>query len=135
MKSGDKARLPTLRMLLSALKNRQIELGTDLDDSEFLSTLRKAIKQRADAAQLYRQGERMELAEKEEAEITVLEAYLPAQASDEEIRAAAASHIAANDLSGMRAMGPLMGALKGKFGDSADGARLSAIAKELLSEG
>ncbi len=79
MKQRDTARLSTLRLLLTAVKNRGIELKGDVDDDEFTAIVRKQIKQRQDSIQQYREGGRDELAAKEEAEIGLLEAYMPEQ--------------------------------------------------------
>ena len=133
MKERQADKLSTLRLLLGAVKNRKIELGTDLDDAEFLALVQKAIKQRRDAAEQYAKGGRDELAAKEEAEIGVLEAYLPEQASEDDIRAAIAQLIASEGLEGPKAMGPVMKAMKEKFGGATDGQTLSRLARELLA--
>lgn len=133
MKARDASRLSTLRLLLGAVKNRRIELGEELDEDQFLTIVQKAVKQRRDAAEQYRKGDRLELAEKEEDEITVLEEYLPAQADEAQIRAAIAELLVQEHLSGPKAMGPVMKAMKEKFGGAADGQTLSRIARELLA--
>lgn len=133
MKARDTARLATLRLLLAAVKNQRIALGRDVDDKEFASLVRKAVKQRHDAAAQYRQGHRPELAEKEESEIGHLEAYLPAQVDEGEIRQAVEDFIAREGLSGPQDMGKVMKAMIERFGGSADGATISRVAKERLT--
>ncbi|MEM6457608.1 MAG: GatB/YqeY domain-containing protein [Acidobacteriota bacterium] len=133
MKAKDKDRLSTLRMLLSALKNAQIDGGEALDQTQFERLVQKSIKQRQDAASQYRDGGREELAAKEEAEITILEHYLPEQVSDDAIRAAIEAFVAEKGLSGPKAMGPVMGAMRARFGTSAEGATISRIAKAVLA--
>ena len=133
MKARETEKLATLRLLLTSVKNEAIQSGEEIDESGFLALVRRQIKQRRDAAEQYRKGERLELAEKEEREIGFLEVYLPAQVSEDDVRAAISEFIAEKGLEGMKGMGPVMGAMKAKFGDSADGATLSRIAKELLA--
>src|SRR5579863_6024370 len=88
MKARDELRLSVLRMAKTALKLKQVEHGRPLEDSETLGILRTAVKQRHESAEHFRNGGREELANKEEAEIKILEEYLPATASDEELEAA-----------------------------------------------
>ena len=133
MKARDTQRLSTLRLLLGAVKNRRIEIGDELDEAEFLTIVQKAVKQRQDAAKQYRDGNREELAAKEEAEIEVLQSYLPEQASEEEIRAAVTAFVEGEGLSGPAAMGPTMKAMMAKFGGAADGQTISKIAREILT--
>lgn len=133
MKAREAEKLSTLRLLLGSVKNRRIELGEELNGDHFLIIVQKAIKQRRDAAEQFRKGDRLELAEKEEREIITLDSYLPAQADEAEIRAAIAELIASGNLAGPQAMGPIMKAMKERFGGSADGQTLSRIARELLA--
>ena len=133
MRAREKDRLTTLRMLLSAVKNERIEKQAELDDDDFQVVVKRLIKQRKDSATQYRDGGREELAAKEEAEIEILEAYLPAQADEAEIRAAVAELIAAEGLSGPKAIGPIMRAMMQRFGASADGGTINRIARDLLS--
>jgi uncharacterized protein YqeY len=132
MKAQDKERLGAQRMLLAAVKNEKIELGHDLDDAEFHAVVRRQIKQRRDSIEQFRAGNRIEMAEKEERELAVLEGYLPAQASEDAIRAAIAEVIAAEGLSGPKGLGPIMKAIKAKFGATADGSLVNRLAKEAL---
>jgi hypothetical protein len=133
LKAGDKERLATLRLLLAAIKNEAIASGGAVDEDRFVALVRKAIKQRQEAAEQFRKGGREESAAKEEREIEHLEPYLPQQAGEAEIRAAVAAFVAEQGLSGMAAMGPVMQAMMARFGSSADGAVISRVARELLA--
>ena len=133
MKARDTERLGTLRMLLTSVKNRRIELQDEVDEKEFVTLVRRAVKQRHEAAAQYRKGDRPELAEKEESEIGHLEAYLPQAPSDDEIRAAIEELIAEQELSGPKAMGAVMKGMMAKFGAAADGAQINKIARQLLT--
>ncbi|RMH17679.1 MAG: GatB/YqeY domain-containing protein [Acidobacteria bacterium] len=133
MKAREAERLATLRMLLTAIKNEQIARGAELDEESFLAVVKRSIKQRRDAADQYRKGGREELAAKEEREAEILEAYLPAQAGEDEIRRAVEDFVAAEGLSGPKAMGPVMKAMMARFGASADGAVISRIARQVLN--
>ncbi|HXU46457.1 MAG TPA: GatB/YqeY domain-containing protein [Thermoanaerobaculia bacterium] len=132
LKAGEKERLSTLRMLLTDINNELLKGGA-VDDASFIGLVRKAIKRREEAAELYRKGERPELAEKEERERSVLSTYLPAQADEGAIRAAAEEIAAAGSLAPGAGMGPLMKELRERFGASADGATLSRVAREVLA--
>lgn len=137
MKAGEKERLGTLRMLLADIKNERTKAGgggAEVDDATFLILLRRAIKRREEAASQYREGGRIELAEKEERESRILADYLPAQPTPEEIRAAVADFVAAQGLSGPAAIGTVMKEIKGRF-PTADGALMNRIAREVLSGG
>jgi len=132
LKARDTVRRDTLRLLLTALKNEQIARGEALDDNAFQAITKRLVKQRRESAQQFRAGGRDELADQEEAEIGVLEIYLPHQASDDEIRAAIEALVAEQGWSGPRAMGPLMQAMIARFGATADGKTISRIAREVL---
>lgn len=135
MKSGEKEKLSTLRMLLTEIKNERIRRkGEEVDEAGFVSLVRKAIKQREDSVSQYRQGGREELAAKEEAEIRILEAYLPAQVDEGQIRAAIEELVASRGLSGPAAIGPIMKEMLARFGSSADGATINRIARETLAK-
>ena len=136
MKSGEKEKLSTLRMLLTEIKNERIRRkGEEVDEAGFISLVRKAIKQREDSISQYRQGGREELAAKEEAEMKMLEAYLPAQVDEGQIRAAIEELVAARGLSGPAAIGPIMKEMLARFGSSADGGTINRTAKETLAKG
>jgi uncharacterized protein YqeY len=132
LRAGDKPRLQTLRLLLAEIKNERIRRGAEVDEAGFVALVRKAIKQREDAAAQYRTGQRPELAAKEDDEAVILASFLPPAASDDDIRAAIAALIAERGLAGPAAIGPVMKEMLGRFGTSADGATINRIARELL---
>jgi uncharacterized protein YqeY len=137
MKCGDKAATGTIRLIQSAIKNRDIELrtGTAPADDDLLVTevLQKMIKQRRESADLYRKGNREELAAAEEAEIAVIERFLPKQMSDDEASAAIQAIIAETGASGMKDMGKVMGEVKSRLAGQIDPARASAIVRAALA--
>ncbi len=133
MKARDQERLGTLRMLLAAIKNEKIRAGEEVDEAAFLAQVQRAIKQRKDSAEQYRAGDREELAAKEEREIGILEAYLPRQASEAEVRRAIEEFVAGEGLSGPRGIGPVMKAMRARFAGSADGGTINRIAKDVLT--
>jgi hypothetical protein len=132
MKARDKERLDTLRLLLAAVKNRRIELGREVDETEFLALVRKAIKQREEAAEQYRKGNRNELASKEDSEAKVLAVYLPPEVDEATIRQAVTDFLTEHGLAGIQAMGPTMKAMNERFAGAVDGRKLSAIVREQL---
>jgi uncharacterized protein YqeY len=137
MKGGDKSATATLRMVQSAIKNRDIELRTAAaqpdDDALVTEVLQKMIKQRRESIELYRQGGREELAANEEAEIAVIERFLPAQLSDGEANDAIRAIIAELGASSMKDMGRVMAEVKTRLATQIDPARASALVKGLLS--
>lgn len=133
LKAGEKERLSTLRLLLTEVKNERIRRGADLDEEAFTAVVRRALKQRGEAAESFRKGGRAELADKEEREAAVLEGYLPQQAGEDEVRAVLEEIAAAEDLAGPQAMGPLMKAALARLGGSADGKTVSRLAREVLA--
>jgi len=137
MKGGDKAATGTIRLIQSAIKNRDIELrtssGTTDDDLVVTEVLQKMIKQRRESAELYRKGNREELAATEEAEIAVIERFLPKQMSDEEANAAIQAIIADTGASGMKDMGKVMGEVKSRLAGQIDTARASAMVRSALA--
>lgn len=133
LKSGDKPRLQTLRLLLTEIKNERIRRGGEVDEAGFVALVRKAIKQREEATTQFRAGGRPELAAKEESEAAILAAFLPAAADEGEIRAAIAATIGERGLAGPQAIGPIMKEMLARFGTSADGATINRIARELLA--
>lgn len=133
MKAGEKGRLSTLRMLLTEVKNERIRLGSEVDEAGFVALVRKAIKQREEAAGQFRTGGREELAAKEESEAKTLATYLPAQVDEAQIRAAVQALVTERGLSGPAAIGPVMKEMLGRFGSSADGATINRIAREVLT--
>ena len=137
MKGGDKVSTGTIRLIQSAIKNRDIELRTSTapadDDLMVAEVLQKMIKQRRESVELYRKGNRAELADAEEAEIAVIERFLPKQMSDEEASAAIQAIIAETGASGMKDMGRVMGEVKSRLAGQLDPARASAMVKAALS--
>ena len=126
MKTKDELRLSTLRMAKSALKLKQVEMGKPLEDAQSLAVQRTLIKQRRESAEQFRQGGRQELAAKEEAEIRIVESYLPAAATDEEIGTAVAAAVAETGASTAKDMGKVMKSVMAKLaGKNADGKRVS----------
>jgi hypothetical protein len=132
MKARDRPLTDTLRMLLSAVKNRRIELGAELGEQDFAALVRKAIKQREEAATQYRQGGRVELAEKEEGEKKLLAAYLPPEVDEDQIRQAVDAYVREHGLSGVSAMGVVMKAMNERFAGAVDGKKLSSVVREQL---
>ena len=134
MKARDQLTVQTLRMLVAALKNRRIENKGELSEDDVLAVLRREVKARKEAASQY-DGKRPELAEKERAEQAVLEAYLPAELSDDELQAivvAVVDEVGATSPGDLgKVMGPLMGRLQGR----ADGNRARQVVQELLKGG
>lgn len=133
MKARDKDRVSTLRMLLAMVKNRRIELGAELAEAELVSLVRKAIKQREDSAGQYRQGNRPELAQKEEGEIAILEGYLPPPVDEDAVRAQVRAYLASSGLAGPKAMGQVMKEMSARFAGTVDGKTLSGIVREELA--
>jgi uncharacterized protein YqeY len=134
MKAKDAARTSTLRMLKAAITNREKEGGDALTDEDVTKLLRSQMKQRRDSVEQYEKGGRPELAAKEQAEIAVIESYLPQAASQEEIDRAVTSAIAETGASSMKDMGAVMKAAMGKLaGKNADGKAVSESVKAKLS--
>ncbi len=137
MKGGDKPAVGTMRMLQSAIKNRDIELRTASvqpdDDALVTEVLQKMIKQRRESAEMYTTGNRPELAATELAEITTLETFLPRQMDEAEARAAIASIIAETGAASMKDMGRVMAEVKQRHATSIEPAKASALVKALLA--
>ncbi len=133
LKARQTERLSTLRMLLAEIKNEKIRSGKEVDDDAFVRLVKKAVKQRKDSVEQYRKGNREELAAKEEREIEILAVYLPQQVGEDEIRKAIEELVAAEGLSGPRAIGPIMKAMMARFGGSADGKTINQIARDVLA--
>lgn len=134
MKAQDAARTSTLRMVKAAFMNREIEKGGELDDEEMQKMLGSLVKQRRDSIEQYEKAGRQELAEKERAEIVVIETYLPQAASREEIEQAVAQAIEETGATTMREMGAVMKAAQARLaGRNADGRTISEIVKAKLN--
>jgi uncharacterized protein len=126
MKAREELKLSVLRMMKTALKLKQVELNKPLEDAEALAVLRTLAKQRHESAEAFRQGGRDDLADKEEAEIKIVEAYLPAAVTDEEIDAAVAAALAETGAASPKELGKVMKAAMAKLaGKNVDGKRVS----------
>jgi len=135
MKAKDAPRTSVLRMVKAALMNREIEKGGELTDEETTKSLQSLVKQRRDSIEQYEKARRDELADKERAEISIIEAYLPQAASREEIERAVIEAITETNASSMRNMGAVMKAAQARLaGQSADGRTLSEIVKAKLRD-
>jgi uncharacterized protein len=136
MKAGDKERVGTLRLVNAAIKSADIDArpsGKDkISDADILSVLTKMVKQRRDSIEQFNAGGRPELAEKEQAEIAIIEGYLPQQMSDDEAKAALAAAIKETGAAGPKDMGKVMAALKAKYAGQMDFGKASALTKDLL---
>jgi hypothetical protein len=137
MKSGDKDKVGTLRLAQAAIKNRDIEARTGGapkdDDALVTEVLQKMIKQRRESAEAYRKGNREDRAATEEAEIAVIERFLPKQLSDTEAEAQIRAIIAETGASSMKDMGRVMALVKERLGTSIEPARASGLVKAALS--
>ena len=132
LKESDETRKRTVRLLMSAVHNAEIEKRAELDDGGVLALIAKQVKQRHDSAEEFRRGNRQDLVDKEESEAVILQAYLPPAMSREEIEAAARKVIAEVGAQGPRDMGKVMGPLTAQLRGRADGAEISAVVRELL---
>jgi hypothetical protein len=134
MKAREELRLSVLRMAKAALMNKKIELGKALGDAEALAVLRTLIKQRHDSVEQFRKGGREDLAQKEEAEIKIIETYLPAGASEEEIDAAVAAAIQETGATSAKDLGKVMKAAMGKLaGKNVDGKHVNEKVRAKLA--
>jgi len=133
MKARETLRLSVLRMMKAALKNKQIELSKPLEDEEAVAVLRTLLKQRHDSVEQFRKGGREDLASKEEAESKIVQGYLPAGASNEEVEAAVEVAIAETGATGAKELGKVMKAAMARLaGKNADGKRVNEIARAKL---
>jgi uncharacterized protein YqeY len=136
MKAQDAPRTSTLRMVKAAMMNRQIEKGGELDDDEMQKLLRSLVKQRRDSIEQYEKAGRQELVDKEQAEVAVIETYLPQGASAAEIEAAVQAAITETGATSMKDMGRVMKAVQAALaGKNADGKAVADAVKIKLSEG
>ena len=132
MKAGDKRRLGVIRLILAAIKQREVDERIELDDSQTLAVLDKMVKQRRDSIEQFEKAGRNELAEQESFEIEVLQAYMPEALGEEEIDAMIAEAIAGTGAASLRDMGKVMGQLKPKIQGRADMGAVSAMVKQRL---
>jgi uncharacterized protein YqeY len=137
MKSGDKARTGAIRLIQSAIKNRDIELRTAAapadDDATVTEVLQKMVKQRRESIQLYEQGGRQELADAEKAEVAVIESFLPAQMSEDDAKAAIDGIVTETGAASVKDMGRVMAEVKARFAGRIDMSKASALVKARLS--
>lgn len=132
MRGGDKQRLGVIRLVLAAIKQREVDERIELDDAQTLAVLEKMLKQRRDSVSQYAAAGREDLADVERAEMTVIETYLPAQLDSAELDALVAAAIAATGASSPRDMGKVVAAVKQKAAGRADMAHVSARIKARL---
>jgi hypothetical protein len=132
MRASEKERLSTIRMAQAAIKQREVDERVTLDDAQVIAVLEKMIKQRRESIAQFEQGGRADLADKEKAEIALLQSYLPAQLSDAEVDALVKEAITSTAASSMKDMGKVMGAVKAKAAGRADMGAVSARIKAAL---
>ena len=133
MRAKDAARLSTLRLLLAAVKQREVDERIELDDAAVVSVIEKMIKQRRESIVQFEKASRTDLADAEKAEVQVLSGYLPAQMSEAEVQQVVASVIAETGAAGAKDMGRVMAALKARLAGKADMGKVSALVKAKLS--
>ncbi len=132
MRNREEIRKSALRMLIAAIKNTEIDQGKTLDDDAVVTVIQKQVKQRRESILEFEKGNRMDLVERERAEETVLQAYLPEQAGPEEIEAAVRKVIAETGASGPRDIGKVMPVLTRQFAGRADGRAINEVVRRLL---
>ncbi|MBW6509416.1 MAG: GatB/YqeY domain-containing protein [Desulfuromonadales bacterium] len=132
MKGKQTDRLSTIRQLRSAIKNKEIELRQEIDDTAILAVIGTLVKQRRESAALYRSNDRPELADKEEAELAVLQQYLPAQLGEDELRTLVAQVITETAADSLKDIGKVMPVVMAQTRGCADGRLVNQIVKELL---
>lgn len=133
MRAKDKETLQVIRMLKASIQNEQIKKGQDLNDEEELTVLSREMKQRRDSLTEFEKADRTDLAEKVKKEIVIVENYLPAQLSEEEIRAIVQEAVTNTGATSPKEFGKVMGAVMPKVKGKADGNQVNAIVKELLN--
>ena len=133
MRGGDARRRDALRLLTAALKQREVDERKELGDSDVVAVIERMIKQRRESIAQFEKGGRQDLAQNEQYEIGLLQAYMPQAMSDADIAAAVAEAIAASGAKAASDMGKVMGALKGKLAGRADMGKVSAMVKSKLS--
>ena len=134
MRAKETARLGTIRLLLAAIKQREVDDRVVLDDAAIISTIEKMIKQRKDSISQFEKAGRDDLVAVESAEMIILQAYLPAQMSDAEVRAAVAAAVASTGAAGPQDMGKVIGVLKGQLAGKADMGKVSGLVKAALAK-
>jgi uncharacterized protein len=135
MKAGDKRRTGTIRMIMAALKDKEIEArgqGKTVSDEDILALLQKMTKSRKESQEIYEKAGRVDLATQESEEIAIIQGFLPQQLSEAEVAQAIAAAIAETTASSIKDMGKVVGALKGKYAGRMDFAKASALVKRML---
>ena len=133
MKAQDKPALKAIRMILGAIKQKEIDERIELDDNKVMSVIQKMVKQRKDSISQFSDAGRTDLVEVEEAELLIINNYMPTQLSDDEIEAAVVKAISDTGADSMKDMGKLMGILKGQLDGKADMGQVSQLIKSKLS--
>lgn len=133
MRAKDKQRLSTIRLILAAVKQQEVDRRVTLEEAEILAILDKMVKQRRDSIDQYQKADRPELAEKEQVEIEVIQTYLPQPLSEQEINALIEQAIADSGAESMRDMGKVMGLLKPQLQGRADMGKVSGLIKSQLA--
>ncbi|WP_027713741.1 GatB/YqeY domain-containing protein [Desulfuromonas sp. TF] len=133
MRAKDSLRLNTIRQIRTSVKNKEIDERRELDDQEIIGVISMLVKQRKESAQLYREGARPELAEKEEQELAVLQEFLPAQLGEEEIRSIIEEAVTKTGAASVKDMGKVMKVVTGRTLGRADGRLVSELVKVRLS--
>ncbi|PZR87299.1 MAG: glutamyl-tRNA amidotransferase [Hyphomicrobiales bacterium] len=135
MKAGEKRRVGTIRMIMAALKDKDIEArgqGKTVADEEILALLQKMTKSRTESQEIYEKAGRVDLARQESEEIAIIRGFLPQQLSEADVAQAIVAAIAETGATSIKDMGKVVGALKGKYAGSMDFAKASAVAKRTL---
>ncbi|MEJ6558768.1 MAG: GatB/YqeY domain-containing protein [Candidatus Thioglobus sp.] len=133
MKAKDKAALKAVRMILGAIKQREVDERIELDDAQVLTVIQKMVKQRKDSISQFKDAGRTDLVDVEEAELVIINNYMPAQLSEEEVSVAVDKAIADSGASSMQDMGKLMGLLKSQLDGKADMGVISGLIRSKLS--
>ena len=134
MRAKEAARLATIRLLLAAMKQREVDERIELTDTDVLTIIEKMIKQRKDSISQYEAGGRQDLADVEKSEMDILATYMPAALSDAEVQAAVDAAMAETGAAGMQDMGKVVALLKGKLAGRADMGKVSGLVKAALSK-
>ncbi|HCI12629.1 MAG: glutamyl-tRNA amidotransferase [Gallionellales bacterium GWA2_60_142] len=134
MRAKEAARLGAIRLLLAAMKQREVDERIELTDADVVAIIEKMMKQRRDSISQYEAAGRQDLADVEKFEMTVLQAYMPQQLSEDEINAAVAEAVTATGAAGPQDMGKVMGVLKAKLAGRADMGKVSALIKAQLAK-
>jgi uncharacterized protein YqeY len=133
LKAQDKSALKAIRMILGAIKQKEIDERIDLDDTQVMAVIQKMVKQRKDSISQFSDAGRTDLVEVEEAELSIINNYMPKQLSEAEIEAAVVKAISDSGADSMKDMGKLMGILKGQLDGQADMGLVSQLIKSKLS--